>query len=479
MYKLLLIDDEPVIQHAFRKAFHPPEYQTATARTAAEGLAHFTADRPDVVVLDVHLPDAEGLAAFDRLRAADERVPLILITGHGTTELAIEAMKRGAFEYLLKPVRYDHLRELVRRACESSRLMSVPAVFTDVPPPADDGDVLIGRCPAIQEVFKQVGRVAGTDATVLLLGESGTGKELIARAVYQHSTRAKKSFLAVNCGAIPDGLIESELFGHERGAFTGAESKRIGKFEQCQGGTLFLDEIGEAPLRTQVKLLRVLQDQRFERVGGTETVATDVRLIAASNADLEQAVTRGTFRSDLYFRLNVFTIRLPPLRDRGDDIDFLIDHFVARFGREFHRPVTVLPPDTRAVLRAYPWPGNIRELQSVLKQAILQMSGSVLLKEFLPLGRPDAEPARAVAEPPVDWKAYVDRRVAAGVKDLYAECLTAMESQLIDRVMQKTAGNQVKAAEILGITRGTLRNKLRMLGLAVDRFADVEPSSDG
>jgi two-component system nitrogen regulation response regulator GlnG len=479
MPRLLLIDDEPIIQHAFRKAFHAPEYETVAVRTCADGLACLAANRPDVVVLDVHLPDADGLTAFDRIKAADARTPVILITGHGSTELAIEAMKRGAFDFLLKPLRYEQLRELVARACESSRLMNVPAVLPDASAPAEAGDVLVGRCSPMQEVYKQVGRVAATDASVLILGESGTGKELIARAIYQHSGRSKLNFLAVNCGAIPEGLIESELFGHERGAFTGADVKRIGKFEQCHGGTLFLDEIGEAPPLVQVKLLRVLQDQRFERVGGIETVATDVRLIAATNTDLEKLVVKGTFRSDLYFRLKGFTIRLPALRDRGDDLDLLVDHFVGRYSREFRKPVAVLADDARAALRSYPWPGNIRELQSVLKQGILQMSGSVLLKDYLPIGRA-AGPAEMPTVPPdrtgIDWDTFVSARLAAGAEDLYAECVTAMERQLLSRVLQKTNGNQLKAAEILGITRGTLRAKVRALGISLEKETAADPN---
>jgi DNA-binding NtrC family response regulator len=484
MPKLLLIDDEAGIQHAFKKAFHPPEYDTAAVRTAADGLSRLAADRPDVIVLDVHLPDADGLRAFDRIKQADARTPVILITGHGTTDLAIEAMKRGAFDYLLKPLRYDELKELVRRACDSGRLMQVPAVLSESPEVPDTADAMVGRCPAVQEVYKQVGRVAGTAATVLLRGESGTGKELVARAIYQHSLRKEKPFLAVNCAAIPEQLLESDLFGHERGAFTGADRKRIGKFEQCHGGTLFLDEIGETSPLAQAKLLRVLQEQKFERVGGTETVVTDVRLIAATNADLEEMTAGGRFRKDLFFRLNVFAIDLPPLRDRGSDLDLLTDHFVARFARELNRPGTVLPPDTRAALRAHPWPGNVRELQSVLKQSLLRMSGNVLLPDFLP------QAVTGKAKPPVvkpadptgardllDWDRFVSERYDDGSRDLYAECLAVMERQLFTRVLARTGGNQVKAAEALGITRGTLRTKLRALGLHVERTISSEPEA--
>ena len=485
MSKLLLIDDEPVIQHAFRKAFHLPEYETLTARTAAEGLALMADHRPDVVVVDVHLPDATGLQAFDRVKRVDARTPVILITGHGTTDLAIEAMKKGAFDYLLKPLAYDQLRELVARASASSRLMHVPAVIPGAIAPPAEADMLIGRAPAVHDVAKAIGRVAATNATVLILGESGTGKELVARAIYQHSKRADRPFLAVNCGAIPEPLLESELFGHEKGAYTGADRKRIGKFEQCHGGTLFLDEVGELSLLAQVKLLRVLQEQRFERVGGTETIQTDVRVIAATNADMETLTAAGRFRSDLYYRLNVFTIRLTPLRDRGDDIELLTDYYLARYAREFDRPLPIVPPETRQAIRAYRWPGNIRELQSVLKQGMLQMSGAVLLPEFLTglrkpapvappgsAGAPDSVPTDP--RPALDWNQFLSERLAAGSRDLYAECLALMERQLIVRILERTGGNQLRAAELLGITRGSLRHKLRALGLTIERGVTAE-----
>lgn len=485
MPTLLLIDDEPVIQHAFRKAFHRPKFETLTARTAANGLDQLTTSRPDVVVLDVHLPDAEGLQAFDRIKQIDARVPVVLITGHGTTDLAIEAMKRGAFDYLLKPLHYDRLQEVIARACASGRLMTVPAVVAEAEPVPDQADALIGHCDAMQEVYKAIGQVAGTDATVLITGESGTGKELVARAIYQHSKRPDRPFLAIPCGAIPEALVESELFGHEKGAFTGADRRRIGKFEQCSGGTLLLDEVGEMPLLAQVKLLRVLQERRFERVGGNETVQTDVRVIAATNADLDRQVTAGRFRRDLYFRLNVFAIHLPPLRNRGDDIDLLTDFYLARFGRELDRPPPVVPPETRDALRGYPWPGNVRELQSVLKQGILRMSGAVLLPAFLsftPVAArmdasqpaPEAPAPLAPSSPSLDWDGYISDRLAAGSRDLYAECLELMERQLLTRLLKQTGGNQLRAAELLGITRGSLRHKLRALGIHAGRTTEAD-----
>ena len=473
---LLVVDDEPAILHAFQRAFRGHDLTLRSASTAAEAVQQIGRELPDAVVLDVHLPDATGLATFHQIRGIDARIPVILITGHGTTDLAIEAIKEGAFEYLLKPLELTELREMVKRALRTSRLMRVPTAVPDLDPAAVAGDRMIGRCSAMQEVYKAIGRVARQDVTVLITGESGTGKELVARAIYQHSRRSDKPFLAVNCAAIPEPLLESELFGHERGAFTGADRKRIGKFEQCNGGTIFLDEVGEMTMLTQAKILRLIQDQRFERVGGEDTVQTDVRVIAATNADLEKMVADGRFRRDLYFRLNVFTIRLPPLRERGDDLEQLIDYFLKQFEKELGKPVREVPPETRAALHAYPWPGNVRELQSILKQAIIRMRGLVLLAEYLPAnvaGRAEnsaTEPAESAAvAKPFDWDEFVAGRIAAGTEDLYAESLERMEREVLVRVLRHTDGNQLQAARILGITRGSLRTKIRALGISIAR----------
>ena len=354
---LLIVDDEPAILHAFRRAFRDTALDLRFATTAAEASAAVASNRPDAVVLDINLPDSNGLQLFHQIQAIDARIPVILITGHGTTDLAIEAIKEGAYEYLLKPLELSQLRKVIDLALRSSRLMLVPAALPEVDQEADKSDLLIGRCPAMQEVYKAIGRVAQQEVTVLILGESGTGKELVARAVYQHGKRAGKPFLAINCAAITETLLESELFGHERGAFTGADRKRIGKFEQCHGGTIFLDEVGDMAPLTQAKVLRLIQEKQFERVGGNDTIATDIRLIAATNVDLEKLTETGAFRKDLYFRLNVFAIHLPPLRERGDDILLLIDHFVARFGRELGKPVHEISPETLAALQSYHWPG--------------------------------------------------------------------------------------------------------------------------
>jgi two-component system nitrogen regulation response regulator GlnG len=378
-------------------------------------------------------------------------------------------MKSGAFDYLLKPLELGPLRDAVQRALQISRLSHTPAVLPEIEAVPDQADVLVGRCPAMQEVYKAIGRVATQDVTVLLLGESGTGKELVARAIYQHSRRSAGPFLAINCAAIPDNLLESELFGHEKGAFTGADRKRIGKFEQCSGGTLFLDEIGDMAPLTQTKLLRLLQEQRFERVGGNETVQTDVRLIAATNRDLEARVATDHFRKDLFYRLNVFTISLPPLRERPGDLPLLVEHLIKRFRRELNKDVQSVAPEALEMLERYSWPGNVRELQSVLKQALLHATGPVLIPDFLRAAlRLEERPADNLAAS-ADWEHFVRERLNAGSEDLYAEALASMERQVLTIVLRHTEGNQVQAARILGITRGSLRNKIRALGITIGR----------
>ncbi len=475
MPSLLIVDDEPSILMAFRRAFGGAEVDVVTAETGAEGLEQARQRRPDVVILDIHLPDCSGLEMLRRLRELDARSLVIFITGRSTTDTAIEAMKLGAYEYLLKPLELQQLRQVVERALAIGRLMHVPAVVGAAEPVDDRADAILGRCAAMQEVYKAIGRVAAQDVPVLITGESGTGKELVARALYQHSRRAHAPFLAINCAAIPEHLLESELFGHEKGAFTGADRKRIGKFEQCSGGTLFLDEVGDMTPLTQSKVLRLLQEQRFERVGGTETIQTDVRLLAATNHNLEVAVAEGLFRQDLYYRLSVFTIHLPALRAREDDISLLVQHYVRRFSHELGKEILNVSPEAMEVLRHYPWPGNVRELQSVLKQAILKAAGPVLLSEFLPAFHAisvtesvaDVLHGPAVADAALE--PFIDEQLQAGANDLYAAVLQRVDRLLLTRVLRHTNGNQLQAAKLLGITRGSLRTKLRELGIRIDR----------
>jgi nitrogen regulation protein NR(I) len=468
MPTLLVVDDEPSILHFFRRAFPGPDVTLRTAASADEGLAAVERERPDVVVLDINLAGQSGLDLFRRVHELDPKVPVIFITGHGTADTAIEAMRLGAFEYLLKPLELDHLTDLVDRAFEISRLMRVPATLPEGEGAEGPSDALVGRSPAMQAVYKQVGRVAPQDVTVLVTGESGTGKELVARAIYSYSKRADKPFLAINCAAIPEALLESELFGHEKGAFTGADRRRIGKFEQANSGTLFLDEIGDMTPLTQAKVLRVLQGQEFERVGGSQPIRSDVRVIAATHRDLEKMVAEGAFRGDLYYRLNVYTIRIPALRGRGDDLPLLVEHFVRRFGRELAKDVRGVSPEAMEVLRKYPWPGNVRELQSVVKQALLETTGPVVLPEFLPPTVRRAE-GGGTAFDFGDLTGYVEGQLTAGTTSLYADYQALADRHVLGLVLRHTDGNLSQASRLLGITRATLRAKLSALGLAAER----------
>ena len=475
MARLLVIDDEGSVVSLVRHAFKGTGLHISAAANAADAMAAIHGESIDVVLLDIVLPDASGLELFQRIREHDARVPVIFITGHGTSDTAIDAMKLGAYDYIVKPLDMTRLRDLVEQALESRRMMYAPLGLNDGDGESEARELLQGRSPAMLEVFKAVGRVAAQDVTVLIRGESGTGKELIASAVYQHSQRSHLPFLAVNCAAIPDTLLESELFGHERGAFTGADRVRVGKFEQCRGGTLFLDEIGDMSPLLQGKVLRVLQEQRFERVGGDETIETDVRVISATNRDLEAMVAEGTFRQDLYYRLNGYTIALPPLRERGDDLLRLIERFLARYARELGKDVDGISPAALELLMHYRWPGNIRELQTVIKKALLQATGPVLLPEFLPrevvsLRKQQAPTARQNL-PPSDLAAFVEGRLRDGHQGLYAETLAMMDRYLLTRVLQFVDGNQSNAAKILRITRGCLRRKLHDLGMSVSGTA--------
>jgi two-component system nitrogen regulation response regulator GlnG len=478
MGTVLLVDDDPVmILDQVNHALGPQGLRIDVARTAEDGLRQVAAQPPDVILLDVHLPDLPGLEAYQRIRQIDARIPVIFITWAATADTAIEAMKEGAYDYLFKPLDLSRLRSVVVQALELGRLMRRPALVAETPPAEDRGDAIIGRCPAMGEVYKAIGRVAGQNVIALITGESGTGKELVARAIYQHSPRARAPFLAINCAAIPESLLESELFGHEKGAFTGADRRRIGKFEQCNGGTLFLDEIGDMPLATQAKILRLLQDQTFERVGGNETVRTDVRLIAATHRDLTAWSAAGKFRQDLYYRLSVFTIPLPALRERGDDLPMLVQHFLRRFSRELGKEIREIAPEALEQLGRHPWPGNVRELQGVLKQAILQATGTVLISAFLPEAL-RAAPELAAAHPPgreadfSSFEAFILRRLAEGATSLSAEAHQELDRLLMRLALRHTGGNQVQAARALGISRQTLRTKTREFGFAADGGAE-------
>lgn len=467
MSTLLVIDDEPNVLYSLQRSLHSDSLRVVTAETAGQGLERVKLEQPDAVILDVFLPDMSGLDAFEFIRQIDPRLPVIMITAHATTETAIEAMKRGAFEYLVKPIDLHQLRDVVASALHVSRLNHVPALFGQESAADSPADRIVGLSPAMQRVYKDIGRVAPQDVNVLILGESGTGKELVARAIYSHSRRSQRTFVAINCAALPESLLESELFGHERGAFTGADRRRIGKFEQAHQGTIFLDEIGDMTIATQAKVLRLLQDGRFERVGGNDTVETDVRLIAATNQKLEELITAGRFREDLYYRLKVFAIQVPPLRERMEDLPMLVEHFIRQADRELGKQVRSVAPETMALLESSSWPGNVRELQSSLKYAIVKAAGEVLTPDCLP--ESVRLPATAAAEPPLpegalDLAALVRRLLASGDNEIYRHIHAKVDEIILPQVLQHVGGSQVLASQVLGISRTTLRARLAAAG---------------
>jgi DNA-binding NtrC family response regulator len=482
MAQLLLIDDDlAILPDQVRHALAPLAHQLTVAGTGAEGLDRLRASPPDVVLLDLRLPDLSGLEVYTQIRAFDARIPVIFVTVAKTAGTAIEAMKLGAFNYLYKPLDPAELRRVVAEALEVARRMRSAVVLNASGPEAEiegDAEALSGSCPAMLEVYKAIGRVAAQDTTVLITGESGTGKELVARGIYQHSARANAPFLALNCAAIPENLLESELFGHEKGAFTGADRRRIGKFEQCAGGTILLDEIGDMPLALQGKILRLLQEKTFERVGGNETVRANVRIIAATHRDLKGWVAAERFRADLYYRLGIFTIDLPPLRDRGDDLQMLARQFVHRFAKELGRSVVDIAPEAMDQLKAYGWPGNIRELQSVIKQALLRSSGDVLLAAFLPpltqtaASPPPAGPPREDALSGLET--FIRTQFSRDATDCYAQIHRHVDRVLLSVVLDFTGGHYAQAARILGISRQTLRVKLRALGVHVTHAIETD-----
>jgi two-component system, NtrC family, nitrogen regulation response regulator GlnG len=478
MPRLLIIDDEPSIRFSIEAVFEREDVEVFGADTANEGLRLAAEEAPDVILLDIRLGDRSGLDVFHELRQIDPKSLIVFITGHGTTETAIEAMKLGAYDYLTKPLDSDQLQQVVNQAFAISRLMHVPTIIDEGNRPEDKPDRLIGSGAAMQTVCKQIGRVAPQAVNVLILGESGTGKELVARAVYHHSRRNQAPFLAINCAAIPESLLESELFGHERGAFTGAERRRIGKFEQCHSGTLFLDEVGDMAPHTQAKILRLLQEGCFERLGGSESISVDVRIIAATNQDLDSLIEQGRFRKDLYYRLRGVTIPLPPLRERREDIAELAHYFLFRYNHQLGTVAQSISPEALELLQWYDWPGNVRELQSVVREALIVAAGPTILPEFLPaeLHQQADSPAERDVEPSLlpspDWQTLpqnVETWIAGGQSDVYRRAREQFDRLVILRAMQQADGNQNQAAEILGISRVTLRAKLRSMDLSVGK----------
>lgn len=483
MSRVVVIDDDRSVCEMIRRTLEKIDIATVTASTAERGIALIQEDATDVVLLDIMLPGTSGLDVFLQIRAIDRKLPIIFITSGTDSTTAIKAMQLGGFDYVTKPLDLPALSDLVAQALQTRRMMNTPVALPMSEQTNCDTEAFVGRSASMLEVFKSIGRVAAQNVPVLIRGESGTGKELVARAVYQNSDRSHECFVAVNCAALPDALLESELFGHEKGAFTGADKQRIGKFEACNGGTIFMDEIGDMSPLVQSKVLRLLQQQQFERVGGNVTIQTNVRVITATNLDLDQMVRDGEFREDLYYRLNGLTIKLPPLRDRGEDIVALLDHYLRFWSRQMCRnDIEGISPEALKLLTEYRWPGNVRELQSIVRQSLLNATGPVIVPSFLPpevtgslKQAPEAGPSRenqtGVSS---DLAPFVNERLEEESTDLYAETLEQMERYLMTRVLQFTEGNQTQAAEILGITRGKIRDRVKQFGISLDKKVSLE-----
>jgi len=466
MKQLLIVDDDPFILRSLKRALSSSGYGVECLDRGEEVLSVLGSLDVDLMLLDNRLPDISGLDLLKKLEERGIRIPVVMITAYGTEDTAIEAMKKGAYDYVIKPFDLDEIEEIIRKGIDTYRLMKKEVSFEDAFE-EKSGERIIGRSRKMQEVYKIIGQVAETDFTVVIRGESGTGKELVARSIHQHSRRNKMPLLAVNCAAIPEALLESELFGHEKGAFTGASKRRPGKFEQCHGGTLFLDEIGDMPLSIQSKVLRILQNGEFQRVGGHEKIKSDVRVIAATNKPLEEFMRTGQFREDLYYRLDTVTIRLPALREREADIPLLADFFFARFSQKSGGRVRLMDPSVMKKLERYHWPGNVRELANTIQRGLVLAKGEVLTDEHI----------RFSAEEPGDASPESSGNLDEGMERLLVNCLKtelqsgslhpyerimgAVEKAMLRIALETQGGNQVHTARSLGISRNTLRKKMK------------------
>ena len=466
MKSVLIVDDEVGARESL-KMILKNDYEVFLAKNAEESFAQIKKHSPDVVLLDIILPDLDGLKVLEKIKQSDPDVIVIMITATKTVKTAVEAMKLGAYDYVTKPFDIDELRLLVSRSLSRKALEQEVKFRREEMDKNFDFGQIIGKSKPMKDIFRVVNQIADSRSTVLIMGESGTGKELVSRAVHYNSNRKNYPFVTINCAAIPETLIESELFGHEKGAFTGAVARKIGKFEAAAGGTIFLDEIGDMNMPLQGKLLRVLQEREFERVGGTEPIKTDVRVIAATHRNLEKAVREKRFREDLFYRLNVIQINIPPLRKRKDDITPLAEYFMQKY-QPGPGKTKILTPETLKILRAYDWPGNVRELENAVQRAITLAQGDKIFPDALP---PQIfKPGHGIAlsfenfleEKLVD---LVERMGGLETGDIYSMVLQRVEKPLITLVLRKTEGNQVRAAHLLGINRNTLRKKIKELGI--------------
>ncbi len=465
MERILIVDDDLSLNHFLTRALTQKEYQTLSAPTGGEAVSLLHREHVDLVLLDNRLPDRRGLEILLDMKRDFPKLCVIIMTAFGTTETAIEAMRRGAFDYILKPFELDEILELVAKGLEAHHLMSRAVAIPSLSEFPEESDRIIGKSRVMQEVYKMIGQVAGNDVTVLIRGESGTGKELVARAIYHYSRRKDRPFLAINCAAIPETLLESELFGHEKGAFTGATKRRIGKFEQCDRGTILLDEIGDMSLATQAKILRVLQEGEFERVGGNETIKVDVRVLTSTNRNLEDLIHQGRFRADLYYRLKIMSVTLPPLRERKEDIRELTEYFFHLFSRQLNVKVSHMDPALFEKLASFHWPGNVRELANTVKRSLILCKGNILTEEDIAF---DVEGELPPFVNEVEMEKVLGKMLdplfsdigRLWAKGLHPNLLEKVEKLLIQKALREVKGNQVQAAKLLGISRNTLRNRI-------------------
>jgi nitrogen regulation protein NR(I) len=474
MQTILIVDDDKSIRYSLKRMLEG-SFAILTAQNGEEALQRVRENSPDLVLMDIKMPGQSGMEALKEIKGIDPKILVIMMTAYGTTETAIEAMKYGAFDYIIKPFPIPQMKDLVEKAISLRKLMKEQVTYAqreDENQAEGKEERIIGASPKMQEIYKLVGQISQSDITVLLRGESGTGKELLARAIYHHSLRSNQTFLPINCAAIPDTLLESELFGHEKGAFTGAISRRIGKLEQCQGGTVFLDEIGDMSLPTQAKLLRILQERSFERLGGMETIKVDVRFIVATNKDLETAITNGQFREDLYYRLNVVSITVPPLRDRKQDIPELVSYFLKKFNQELRKRVSGISAGAMKTILSYGWPGNVRQLENVLNRAMVLCQGEWVLEDQLVLEKSWDKGGNEdlLGKKPVEdlldilFEELSKGTAPSGEPDM----ISIIEKGMILRALQQMKGNQVHAAQLLGMNRSTLRGKMEKYHIKKD-----------
>ena len=454
---VLIIDDEKDVHYSFRRLLEKEPLDILSAESGDEGIRMARKSHPDLIVMDIRMGQQSGLDTLKELRQINPKQVVIMMTAYGTSQTAIEAMKRGAYDYVLKPFDIPQLKELLFEALAAAHAMKQIVAFPTKLNAEESSQTIVGNSPAMQQVYKLIGQVAPTITTILITGESGTGKELVARAIFQNGARVNKPFIAINCAAIPENLLESELFGHEKGAFTGALAQRIGKFEQCDGGTLFLDEIGDMPITTQTKILRVLQEGEISRVGNNQSIKTDVRIIAATNKDLWQAVQRKEFREDLFYRLNVIAIELPPLRSRREDIPALAQHFLKFYSDENNLSPRALTPEAMRALVDYDWPGNVRELENVIERGVVLSSGGSIGADLLPGHLTGSSYSSSLLEHSPDASLF--------------DIMEDIERRIIVDKLERCNGNQTEAAEQFRIPLSTLNQKIKRLNIEIKKRA--------